>query len=65
MAAATTPKQTEDERVYDFRWTCCRELGLNLDQADLVAASRQIDLHAFADLMEKGCPIHLAFDICF
>lgn len=64
MEAATTPKQSEDERVYDFRWTCCRELGLNPDQADLVASSRQINMHDFTDLLEKGCPIHLAFSIC-
>jgi hypothetical protein len=37
-----------------------RAVGCSADLADAVARDRRYDLHAFLDLVDRGCPAELA-----
>lgn len=53
---------SEADRVFAHRWLRCQRLGMDDQQADLVAAAA-IDLHEIEHLLNAGCPLHLAIRI--
>lgn len=61
--AAEEPDHDADERllVHAWRREQLRRLGLHRVIAE--AFADQVDWHALADLVERGCPPELALDI--
>ena len=61
----TTPehdrKHTEGRLVHAWRAEQLRELGLPLPLAELLAD--RVDWHTLANLIQRGCSLHLALDI--
>jgi hypothetical protein len=53
-------KATENSRW--IRWRTQRMLGAGFSEelADRLARERQIDVHALLELVDRGCPPHLA-----
>lgn len=62
MAEEETPVLDEQERV--FRWRLLRflYLGVELEDAEYLAATRA-DPHALDALLRKGCPLETALRI--
>ena len=54
-------KGEETRRVREWRVEQLRSLGLPFILAESFAD--RIDWHALADLVDRGCPLHLAIDI--
>lgn len=54
-------KSEETRRVREWRVEQLRSLGLPFVLAESFAD--RIDWHALADLVDRGCPLHLALDI--
>ena len=49
--------------VRTWRRCCLLEAGFPIEIADQVAADRGYDLHALLELVDRGCPPHLAVRI--
>ena len=54
-------KDREKRRVRAWRAEQLRNLGLPFVLAESFADN--VDWHALADLIDRGCPLHLALDI--
>ena len=54
-------KPTEGHLVHAWRVAQLRDLGLPLPLAELLAD--RVDWHTLANLIHRGCPLHLALDI--
>lgn len=54
-------KEIEGRLVRAWRVEQLHELGLPLVLADVLAD--RVDWHALANLIHRGCPLHLALDI--
>lgn len=52
---------TEEVAVYMWRIEQLRRQGLSLEECG--AAADQVDWHAIADLVRRGCPPRLALEI--
>jgi len=47
----------ETEKLNDWRFVICSQLGFTADDAHLLAQRHDIDLHAIVELVSlKGCP---------
>lgn len=60
MSAVDAFIETESERVERWRTDELIRVGFDVEQATLLAMEPGVDLHAAADLVERGCPPELA-----
>ena len=63
MTAAELYQQTEIERIEAWRAEELERAGYPGEAAAVVAARHDVDLHSAIDLMQRGCPPHLALRI--
>lgn len=65
MSAAelTTRPEEELELVERWRLESLGRAGYDLEAAAVLAASPEVDLHRAVELLESGCPVHLALQI--
>lgn len=65
MTAAQFEQLEETEAVEVLRWRfdVLIRVGFDIEQAAVVAANVEIDLHAAESLMARGCPPDLAVRI--
>ncbi len=65
MTAAQFEQLEETEAVEVLRWRfdVLLRVGFDIEQAAVVAANVEIDLHAAEDLLRRGCPSDLALRI--
>jgi hypothetical protein len=54
---------TELERIERWRADELIRVGYDAEQAMTLAVRHDVDLHAAADLLERGCPPQLALEI--
>jgi hypothetical protein len=54
---------TELERIERWRADELIRVGYDAEQAMKLAVRHDVDLHAAANLLERGCPPHLALEI--
>jgi hypothetical protein len=54
---------TELERIERWRADELIRVGYDAEQAMTLAVRHDVDLHAAAQLLERGCPTHLALEI--
>jgi hypothetical protein len=55
-----TPTITPSADVVRWRLRRLTDAGFDRELADALAAERDVDLHALLDLVDRGCPPHLA-----
>jgi hypothetical protein len=55
--------QIADDDLVAWRRRRLRTAGFRPDLADAVARDRAMDLHAMLELVDRGCPPHLAVRI--
>jgi hypothetical protein len=60
MAMDTSLVTSEDAGVMGWRAALLRGAGFGALLAEDLAADRRIDLHAMLELVDEGCPPHLA-----
>ena len=60
MSAVETYIETESERVERWRTDELLRVGYDFETAAVMAADHEVDLHAAVDLVERGCPPHVA-----
>lgn len=60
MSAVETFIETESERVERWRTDELLRVGFDVETAVVLAGEPGVDLHAALDLVERGCPPHLA-----
>ena len=58
-----SPRETEDERILRWRLDELVRAGYPTAAAELVAPRHDIDLHAAASLVRRGCPVETALRI--
>jgi hypothetical protein len=65
MSAAelTTPPDLELELVERWRQESLERAGYDVEAASVLAASPEVDLHAAVEILQRGCPVHLALQI--
>ena len=65
MTAAQFEQLEETEAVEVLRWRfdVLIRVGFGIEQAAVIAANVEIDLHAAEDLLQRGCPQELALRI--
>jgi hypothetical protein len=65
MTAAQFEQLEENEAVEVLRWRfdVLLRVGFDIEQAAVVAANVEVDLHTAEDLMRRGCPSDLALRI--
>jgi hypothetical protein len=65
MTAAQFEQLEETEAVEVLRWRfdVLIRVGFEIDQAAVLAANVEIDLHTAEDLLRRGCPSELALQI--
>jgi hypothetical protein len=65
MTAAQFEQLEESEAVEVLRWRfdVLLRIGFDIEQAAVIAANVEIDLHAAEDLIRTGCPRDLALQI--
>jgi hypothetical protein len=51
------------ERYVSWRVRCLRNAGFDASQATRIACDTAYDLHALLELVDRGCPPHLAVRI--
>ncbi len=49
-----------DRRLWQWRAQRLLSAGLDPDLADRLAGQDEVDLHALLELIDRGCPPHLA-----
>ena len=54
---------TETDRVEHWRHQELERAGYDAESALVLAASRDVDLHAAVDLLRRGCSVDLALQI--
>jgi hypothetical protein len=55
-----TPTPTPTADVVRWRLRRLTDAGFDAELAGALAAERDVDLHALLDLVDRGCPPHLA-----
>jgi hypothetical protein len=60
MSAVDTYIETESERVERWRTEELLRVGFDPEAATLLAMESGVDLHEAIDLVERGCPAHIA-----
>jgi hypothetical protein len=55
-----TPTPTPSADVVRWRLRRLTDAGFDAELAGALAAERDVDLHALLDLVDRGCPPHLA-----
>lgn len=55
--------EDEDRRVEEWRLESLIRAGYPADDAAMLAADTDIDVHAACELLERGCPLGLAMEI--
>jgi hypothetical protein len=63
MTAAELHEQTEIERIESWRREELERAGYPGDAAAALAARHDVDLHAAAGLLRRGCPPEVALRI--
>jgi len=65
MTAAQFEQLEEPEAVEVLRWRfdVLLRVGFEIEQAAVLAANVEVDLHAAEDLMRRGCPADTAIRI--
>jgi len=65
MTTAESPliSAREATEVFEWRRAQLQRCGFGPTAADLLAASRDVDLHRATDLLVRGCPVGLALEI--
>ena len=63
MTAAETVVRDEFELILNWRFEALKRAGYGRDDAFVLAACQDIDLHVAVDLVTKGCPHGLALRI--
>ena len=58
----TSPQDPAGDRARWTQWRAqrLRSAGFPADLAERLAAKRQVDLHELLELVDRGCPPHLA-----
>ena len=56
--------EVEIELVEQWRAQSLARVGYDLESAAVLAASHEVDLHYAMSLLERGCPVDLAFRSC-
>lgn len=55
--------ECEADAVIVWRVEILIGAGYTDEQAVVLAQNTEVDLHRAVDLLERGCPAHIAFDI--
>jgi hypothetical protein len=63
MTAAVEPRETEVERIEQWRAEELERAGFEPRAAVTIAARHDIDLHFATGLIRRGCPAELALEI--
>lgn len=65
MSAAelTTRPDEELEIVERWRLESLERAGYDVEAAAVLAASPEVDLHHAVEILQSGCPVHLALQI--
>ncbi len=50
-------------QVVCWRFQQLRSVGFGLTDATIIASDTRVDLHAAADLVQRGCPTRLVLEI--
>jgi hypothetical protein len=61
--ANVTLPAPEIELVEQWRLAALERAGYDTESAAILAASHEIDLHRAVELLDRGCPLHLALQI--
>ena len=56
-------KRAPTDQVVSWRREQLRRAGCGRAEAEILAQRRDVDLHEAVELLERGCPSHVALEI--